>query len=60
MKLKFGYNEAVIGPAIGSAHGSGYPHVKPVCLPCNDVVKQMPMSGAGVHPGSLFPSRKTE
>ena len=45
-----GDDEAVVLPAVGAAHGFGQSHVPPVLGPGDDVINEMPVSRAWMHP----------
>lgn len=49
-KVQPGDDEAVARPAVGAAHGFGQSHVLPVLRPGDDVINEMPVSRARMHP----------
>ena len=50
----------MISPAFCTTHDLLDSHIPPISLSHNDIVDQMPVLRAGVHPGCLVASREAE
>lgn len=50
--------QTMVRPAFSTAHGPRSPHIPPVPLPKDGVVKYMPVFGAKVHPRLLWLDRR--
>ena len=50
VQIGFGDDEAVVCPTVRAIHGLGRSHVPPVLRPDDDVVDEMPVLRARVHP----------
>ena len=49
-EVQFGQDEAVVRPAVSTTHGFSRPHIPPVLGPGDDVINEVPVSRAWVHP----------
>ncbi|BHF78907.1 hypothetical protein SprV_0602202400 [Sparganum proliferum] len=59
-ELHLGGNEAVVRPAISVADCLGHHHALLISLPNENIVKHLPTSRLGVHPGGLLRHRQAE
>ena len=50
------YDVTMVGTAVSSTHGSWYSYIWSVLYPGDDVVNEMPVLQARIHPGRLFRS----
>ena len=59
-KVKSGDDKAVVHPAVSTTHGFGQSHVPPVLGPGDDIVNEMPVPRAGMHPCCLVAGWQAE
>ena len=60
MQLCLGDDEMMVCPTVCTAHCLGHSQVLPVLSPDDDIVSEIPVLGAKVHPRCLVAGRETE